>query len=48
MNSAYNDYKNIFGEDLDIYIKYAKEFIEDEDGRDDKVFLYFTTIPIKE
>lgn len=45
MNSAYNDYHDIFEENIDMYVKYAKNFIMDEDGKEDKVFLYFTTIP---
>ena len=45
MNSAYNDYKDIFGEDIDSYIKFALDFINDEDAKNGKVFIYFTTIP---
>ena len=45
MNSAYNDFHDLFDENIDMYIKYAKNFIMDKDGKDDKVFLYFTTIP---
>ena len=45
MNSAYNDYKDLFGEDLEMYIKYTTNFIKDKDAKDDKVFLYYTTIP---
>lgn len=45
LNSAYNDYHDIFEENIDMYVKYAKNFIMDEDGKEDKVFLYFTTIP---
>lgn len=44
MNMAWNDYKNIFGEDLGIYVKYAKAFINDEDAKKHKVFKYFTTV----
>lgn len=44
INSAYNDYKNIFNEDIESYIKFAMDFINDEDAKDDKVFLYYTTI----
>ena len=39
------DYQDIFEENIDMYVKYAKNFIMDEDGKEDKVFLYFTTIP---
>lgn len=45
MNSAYNDFHDLFDENIDMYIKYAKNFIMDKDGKDDKVFLYYTTIP---
>lgn len=45
INSAYNDYRNIFGDNLDMYTRYTRDFIEDEDADEDKVFKYFTTIP---
>lgn len=45
MNMAYNDYHELFDEDLEMYIKYAKQFIKDEDAREGKVFTYFTKIP---
>lgn len=45
MNSAYNDYRDIFGEDIETYIKFTIDFIEDEDAVEDKVFIYFTEIP---
>lgn len=41
LNSAYNDYKDIFGEDLEGYIKFTIDFIKDEDAKPDKVFNYF-------
>ena len=41
INSAYNDYKNLFGEDIDQYIKFTIDFIKDEDAKEGKVFLYF-------
>ena len=44
LNSAYNDFKDIFEDDIEMYIKYAIDFIEDEDAKPDKVFLYYTTI----
>ena len=44
MNSAYNDYHDLFQENLDMYVKYATDFIKDEDAISDKVFVYFTTI----
>ena len=45
LNMSYNDYKNIFGDNLEMYVKYAEAFIKDEDAKEDKVFLYFMTIP---
>ena len=45
MNSAYNDYHDIFGDNIDMYINFTRDFIEDEDAKDGKVFIYFTTIP---
>lgn len=45
MNSAYNDFHDLFEDNTEMYVKYAKNFIMDEDGKEDKVFLYFTTIP---
>jgi len=45
MNMAYNDYYNIFDEDIESYIRFTIDFIEDEDAKEGKVFLYFTTIP---
>lgn len=45
INSGYNDYHDLFDENIDMYVRYAKNFIMDKDGKEDKVFLYFTTIP---
>ena len=47
MNSAYNDYHDLFEENLDMYVKYAKHFIKDEDAKEGKVYTYFTRIPKK-
>lgn len=44
INSAYNDYKDIFNENIEMYIRFANDFINDEDASPDKVFLYFSTI----
>lgn len=44
MNSAYNDYHDLFGDDIEMYLKFTKDFINDEDAKDGKVFIYFTTI----
>lgn len=45
MNMAYSDYSNVFGDNLDLYAKFSKAFIKDEDAKDGKVYLYFTEIP---
>lgn len=45
MNQAYNDYKDLFNENIEMYARYANDFINDEDAKSDKVFLYFTEIP---
>lgn len=44
LNSSFNDYHNIFGEDIEMYVKLAEDFIRDEDAKQDKVFLYYTTV----
>ena len=44
INSAYNDYQDLFGDNIDMYLKFTKDFIEDEDAKEGKVFTYFTTI----
>lgn len=48
MNSAYNDYHDLFDEDLEKYVLFTKKFIHDEDAKSDKVYMYFTTIPSKD
>lgn len=45
INSAYNDYNDIFKDNIEMLIKYTIDFIDDEDAKKDKVFLYYTTIP---
>lgn len=45
MNQAYNDYKDLFNENIEMYARYANDFINDEDAKKDKIFLYFTQIP---
>lgn len=47
MNSAYNDFHDLFNEDVEMYARYSKDFILDEDSADDKVYTYFTEIPKK-
>jgi len=45
MNSAYNDYRDLFQDNIEDYMKFTIDFIEDEDAKQDKTFLYFTIIP---
>ena len=45
MNSAYNDQRNLLGDDIDKYVRYTVNFIGDEDAIPEKVFIYFTVIP---
>lgn len=45
MNSAYNDYNDIFKEDIEMYVRFANDFINDEDAKKDKVYIYYTQIP---
>ena len=44
MNSAYNDYRDLFNDNIEMYVKYSRDFILDEDAKNNKVFKYFTTI----
>lgn len=44
INSAYNDYQNLFGDNIEMYVRFTRDFIEDEDAKQGKVFRYFTTI----
>lgn len=41
INSAYNDYKDLFGEDTESYVRFTIDFIQDEDAKPNKVFNYF-------
>lgn len=45
MNQAFNDFRNVFGDNLETYIRYTEAFIKDEDARPGKVMNYFLTIP---
>lgn len=45
MNSAFNDYNDLFKDNIEWYAKYSKDFILDEDAKEDKVYYYFTMIP---
>lgn len=45
LNLAYNDFRDVFGDDLDMYIRYTQAFINDEDARPGKVLRYLMMIP---
>ena len=45
MNSAFNDYSDIFKDNVEMYARFAKDFIKDEDAVEDKVYYYFLMIP---
>ena len=47
MNMAYNDYHEMFDEDLEKYVEFSKLFIHDEDAEEGKVYEYFTRISKK-
>ena len=47
LNSAFNDYNDLFGENIEQYIRFTRDFILDEDAKQDKIFLYYTTIPME-
>lgn len=44
LNMAYNDYNNIFNENIEMYVRFVDDFVNDEDAKEDKVFNYFTQI----
>lgn len=45
LNMSYNDFRDVFGDNLDMYIRYTQAFINDEDARPGKVTIYLLTIP---
>lgn len=45
MNSAFNDYNELFKDNVEWYAKFSKDFIKDEDAVEDKVYYYFVMIP---
>lgn len=47
MNMAYSDYKDVFEDNLDLYAKFSKAFIQDDDAKKGKVFIYFNEIAKK-
>lgn len=47
MNMAYSDYKDVFEDNLDLYAKFSKAFIQDDDAKKGKVFIYFNEVAKK-
>lgn len=45
LNSAYNDYNDLFRDNIEMYVRFANDFINDEDAKEDKVYIYYTQIP---
>lgn len=45
MNMAWNDYKEVFGDNVEMYAKFSEAFIKDEDAVKSKVYDYFMNIP---
>ena len=45
LNMGFNDYRNVFGDNLETYIKFTEAFICDEDAGPYKVTKYLLTIP---
>ncbi len=48
MNSAYNDYHDLFNENIEYYQRFSYDFIKDEDAVEDKVYYYYTMMPKKD
>ena len=44
-NMSFNDYRNVFGDNIEMYIKFTEAFICDEDAGPHKVTKYLLTIP---
>lgn len=45
LNMAYNDYRDLFNDNVEMYAMFVRDFIEDEDAKEGKTFKYFMTIP---
>lgn len=42
MNQGFNDFNNLFKDNIEMYVTYTDDFINDIDGKPHKVFWYFT------
>ena len=42
LNMSFNDYRDLFEDNIEMYARFTRDFIEDEDAKKGKVFKYFT------
>lgn len=42
LNMGFNDYRDIFNDNVEMYALFTRDFIEDEDAKKGKVLKYFT------
>ena len=47
MNMIYSDYYGAIPNDVSSYVKVAKKFLEDKDGKEGKAFCYYMTMSDK-
>ena len=47
MNAMYNDYNELFGEEVNTYVKLSIDFLKDEDAKPNKVYNYWKYIVMK-
>lgn len=40
-NQGFNDYNNLYKENIEMYVTYVDDFVNDIDGKPNKVFWYF-------
>lgn len=45
MNMSFNDYRSVFEDNLDTYVRFTQAFIDDQDAAPGKVTRYLLTIP---
>lgn len=47
MNAMYNDYNELFGEEVNTYVKLSIDFLRDEDAKPNKVYNYWKYVVMK-
>ena len=47
MNAMYNDYNELFGEEVNTYVKLSVDFLKDEDAKPNKVYNYWKYVVMK-